>query len=109
MGCALTAIVEDGRVTSVQGQSCPIGKNYAEKEVSDPRRIVTSSVKVRGGEIQMLSVKTREDIQKGKIFDCIASLRGIEVKAPVQIGDIIVRNVAGTGVDVIATKTIPIG
>ena len=54
----------------------------------------------------MVSVKTRNDIPKGKIFDCVQALKGVTVEAPVHIGDVIVSDVAGTGVDVIATKEI---
>ena len=52
----------------------------------------------------MVSVKTKEDIPKDKIFDCVRALKGITVKAPVRIGDVILADVAGTGVDVVATK-----
>ena len=52
----------------------------------------------------MVSVKTKEDIPKGKIFDCVKALKNVEVAAPVHIGDVLVKDVAGTGVDVIATK-----
>ena len=54
----------------------------------------------------MVSVKTKNDIPKGKIFDCVKALKGVEVEAPVHIGDVIVADVAGTGVDVIATKEV---
>ena len=54
----------------------------------------------------MVSVKTKSDIPKGKIFDCVKALKGVSVKAPVHIGDVIVSDVAGTGVDIIATKEI---
>lgn len=54
----------------------------------------------------MVSVKTKEDIPKGKIFDCVKALKSVEVAAPVHIGDVLVKNVAGTGVDVIATKNV---
>ena len=52
----------------------------------------------------MVSVKTKEDIPKGKIFDCVKALKGIEKEAPVKIGDVILKDVAGTGVDIVATK-----
>ena len=54
----------------------------------------------------MVSVKTREDIPKEKIFDCIKSLKGVEVEAPVHIGDVILPDAAGTGVDIVATKNV---
>ena len=104
MGCPLTVTMENGQVASVEGNTCKRGEVYAQKEVTNPTRIVTSSVGVEGGKSLRVSVKTREDIPKGKIFDIVKELKGVTVKAPVAIGDVIVRNVAGTGVDIIATK-----
>ena len=71
-----------------------------------PTRTVTSSVIVEGGEIARASVKTASDIPKGKIFDIMEEIRGVIVKAPVKLGDVIIKDAAGTGVDVIATKTV---
>ena len=82
------------------------GKIYAEKEVTNPTRIVTSTVRVTGGSADMVSVKTKEDIPKGKIFDCVKALKGIVVAAPVHIGDVVLANVADTGVDIVATKNV---
>ena len=88
----------------ITGNTCPRGDAYARKEVTNPTRIVTSTVKVEGGKVDMVSVKTKEDIPKGKIFECVKALKGITVKAPVHIGDVILKDVAGTGIDIIATK-----
>ena len=106
MGCPLIVTMEAGEVISVTGNTCKRGDVYARKEVTNPTRIVTSTVRVAGGSIDMVSVKTREDIPKGKIFDCVKALRGIEVPAPVHIGDVILKNVADTGVDIVATKNV---
>ena len=106
MGCPLTVEMEGDEVISVTGNTCKRGDSYARKEVSNPTRIVTSTVKVTGGKADMVSVKTREDIPKGKIFDCVKALKGVEVKAPVHIGDVIVPNAAGTGIDIVATKNV---
>lgn len=106
MGCPLTVVMNDGEVVSVSGNTCKRGDIYARKEVTNPTRIVTTTVEVEGGSADMVSVKTREDIPKGKIFDCVKALKGIVVKAPVQIGDVIVPDVAGTGVDIVATKSV---
>lgn len=106
VGCMLEVILEDGVVINVKGNTCIIGKNYAEKECTNPTRIVTSSVRVRNGEINAVSVKTKSDIPKNKIMQCIEELRGVAVEAPVKTGDIILTDVAGTGVNVIATKSI---
>lgn len=104
MGCPLTVGIENGEVVSVTGNTCPRGDAYAHKEVTNPTRIVTSTVKVEGGTVDMVSVKTKEDIPKGKIFDCVKALKDITLKAPVRIGDVVVSNVADTGVDIVATK-----
>ena len=106
MGCPLTVKMEHGEVVSVTGNTCKRGDNYARKEVTNPTRIVTSTVRITGGSEAMVSVKTKEDIPKGKIFDCVKALKNVEVAAPVHIGDVLVKDVAGTGVDVIATKNV---
>lgn len=104
-GCAVTVTLEDGTVVSVRGNSCPRGDAYARAEVTNPMRVVTTTVPVRGSEIEhMVSVKTAGDVPKGRVFDVVKALRGIEVTAPVRIGDVILADVAGTGVDVVATK-----
>jgi CxxC motif-containing protein len=106
LGCPITVTLEQKEVTAVTGNTCPRGDAYARKEVTNPTRIVTSTVRVAGGTSVMVSCKTKEDIPKGKIFDVIEALRDVSVPAPIQIGDILVRDVAGTGVDVVATKEV---
>ena len=106
LGCPLTVTVENNEVTSVTGNTCPRGDAYARKEVTNPTRIVTSTVRVSGGVSPMVSCKTASDIPKGKIFAVTESLKEVCVKAPVAIGDVVLANAAGTGVDVVATKNI---
>ena len=106
MGCPLVVTMDGGDVVSVTGNTCKRGEIYGRKEVTNPTRIVTSTVRVSGGSIDMVSVKTKEDIPKGKIFDCVKALKTVEVAAPVHIGDVIMKDVAGTGVDVVATKNV---
>ncbi len=105
LGCALTVTV-DGDELTVKGNTCPRGAEYGRKEILHPSRTVTSTVAAEGGEIPRLSVKTRTDIPKEKIFDVMEVIRKTKVKAPVSLGDVIIENVCGTGVDVIATKTL---
>ena len=101
MGCPLTVVMNGEEVVSVTGNTCKRGDVYARKEVTNPTRIVTSTVRVSGGSIDMVSVKTKEDI-----LECVKALKGIEVPAPVHIGDVILENVADTGVDIVATKNV---
>lgn len=105
MGCPLTVELDDGgEILSVTGYTCKRGEIYARKEVINPTRIVTSTVEVEGGRVARISVKTKEDIPKGKIFQCMKALKGVTVKAPVHIGDVVLSNVADTGVDMVATR-----
>ena len=106
MGCPITVTMENGQIQSIEGFTCKRGETYARKEVTNPTRIVTSTVRVAGGAAPVVSVKTAQDIPKGMIFACTEALRQVVVSAPVAIGDVVLRNVAGTGVDVVATKAV---
>ena len=105
LGCPLTVTMDKDEIT-VTGNTCPRGDAYARKEVTNPTRVVTSTVRLEGGTIDRVSVKTADDIPKGKIFDCMEQIRKTAVKAPVAIGDVIIPDCAGTGVAVIATKNV---
>lgn len=108
MGCPLTVKIDSGEVLSVEGNTCKRGAVYGRKEVTNPTRIVTTTVRVCGGRENMVSVKTQTDIPKDKIFDCIYALKDITLAAPVYIGDVILQNVADTGISVIATKNVEV-
>ena len=97
-GCRLK-IDDDMNVT---GNTCPRGDAYARKELTSPTRIVTSSVKVEGGKV--VSVKTASDIPKDRIFDIVRELKNVTAVPPVKIGDVIKHDIAGTGVDIVATS-----
>lgn len=105
LGCQLAVTLDAGEVVSVTGNSCKRGETYGRKEVTNPTRIVCSSVPVVGSpQGGMVSVKTAQDIPKGKIFAVMEEISGAFVTPPVEIGDVVIANVAGTGVDVIATR-----
>ena len=106
LGCNLSVQMKGTEIVNVSGNTCKKGDEYARKEVTNPTRIVTSLVKVKNGNIAVVSVKTKEDIPKSKIYDCIKELKNIEVEAPIKIGDVILSNVAKTGVDIVATRNI---
>ena len=106
LGCNITVDQEGTDIKNIAGNTCPRGADYVTKELTDPRRIVTSLVRVQGGELPVVSVKTAADIPKDKIQDCIKVLKNIELSAPVHMGDIVVENICGTGVDIIATANV---
>jgi len=106
MGCLLTVEHDDSGIKKVLGNQCKRGELYAAKEVLNPRRIVTSVVPVLNGTEDMVSVKTATDIPKELMKQCVIELKNIKVEAPVEIGQVIVENICGTNVCVIATKRV---
>ena len=103
MGCLVTVTMEGGNITDIRDFVCKKGKEYAQDEVTNPTRMVTAVLSVEGS-LEPLSVKTQRFIPKEKIFDCLKEIYGSKLKKPVSIGDVIIADVCGTGVDVVATK-----
>ena len=104
LGCHLSVDDKDAANIKVTGNTCPRGVTYAVSEVTQPKRMVTSSVPVTGSSVQRVSVKTSAPIPKSKIFDCLAEIRKLRVNAPVAIGDVLLANVCDSGADIIATR-----
>lgn len=106
MGCRITVTHQSDGSLQITGNTCNRGAEYAEKELTNPTRTVTSTVPVTNGKQRVVSVKTKEDIPKGRIMDCIKALKEVKLEAPVAIGDVALANAAGTGVDIIVTKNV---
>ena len=100
-GCEMEVSADGGNV-SVTGNSCPKGLEYAQAEIANPTRMVTGLVRVAGMR-KPLPVKTRVAIPKGKIDEVLFAMHQATVQLPVRIGDVVVPDVAGTGVDIVAT------
>lgn len=101
MGCRITVENVDGE-RRVSGNTCKRGEAYAIQETTCPMRTLTTLVSVKGGEGPLCPVKTANVIPKTKIGEALAQARVASVEAPVRIGDVIVKNIAGTGVDLVA-------
>jgi CxxC motif-containing protein len=108
MGCTLAAVSDQNTVESVQGNRCRKGLAYAQSEISDPKRMLSSTVKIWGGIHQMVPVHTRNPIPRKCIFELLVQLKQIELKAPVEMGQIVLADICGTGVDVIASRDLPV-
>lgn len=107
MGCALRVEMNGKEVVSIEGNTCPRGAEYGKNEVTHPVRTVTSTVKATEGIRPVVSCKTAGEVPKEKIFDVLDEVKKVKVAAPVTMGDVIVSNIAGTGVDLIATSSLP--
>ena len=105
VGCVMH-VVKDGDSIEVTGNSCKRGYTYAADEMTNPKRMVTSSVSAEDGDMPLVSVKTEEAIPKGKIDEILNEIKKLRVKSPVHIGDVLIANVCGTGVDIIATRNV---
>ena len=106
LGCQLTVTVADGAARQVAGNACPRGERYAREEVSRPVRMVTSTVPVRGGEIPRVSVKTAAAVPKEAVFAVMAQIHTLTLDAPVRAGQVLLPDIAATGVPLVATKTV---
>lgn len=105
MGCCLDIEI-DGQSYKVTGNRCKRGEDYAVKELISPMRVLTSTIRLKNSYIKKLPVRTDGVIPKGLMFECIKVLKTLEAEAPVKMGDIIVPNILGTGVNVISSRSV---
>ena len=107
IGCKILVKTDGTQLEIVGGNKCERGIEYARNEALDPRRMLTTSVFVNDGEWPLVSVKSSKPIPKEKLFSVLKEIRRITVKAPVKSGQTIIKNAANTGIDIVATKTVP--
>ena len=91
---------------NVTGNTCPRGAQYAKDELTNPKRMITSIMRVKNRENCVVSVKTSQAIPKGKIFDVMKEIDRVQVEAPTKIGDVAIKDVLGLGADILITKNI---
>jgi CxxC motif-containing protein len=99
-GCHLTV----DEHLNVTGNFCPRGAVYGKQEVTNPTRVVTSTVRIDQAELALCPVKTAQPIPKKKIFEVMASINEVHLTAPVHIGDVVIGDAAATGVAVVVTR-----
>ncbi len=104
LGCGIKVEKNGNQILSITGNKCKRGYDYSYEEVTYPKRTLTTTVKTENG--LMLPVKSNKALPKEKILLCMNVINGIKVKTPVNIGDIIVKNILDTGVDIVASKNI---
>ena len=101
-GCALEVELNKKEVISVKGNACKRGVIYAENECTHPKRTVTSTVKCEDGSV--VACKTSDTVPKERVFDVMKAINAVSANNNLQIGDIIIKNVLGLGVNVVATS-----
>lgn len=105
-GCKLTAEWQDSANVQITGYNCKRGREYGKAEAVHPARSVTSTVLVKDGVRRLVPVKTEKEVPKEKIFACMEEIRRLTVKAPVWIGQVVMENIAGTGVALVAAGNV---
>ena len=107
MGCQAELTVQGKQVLDVKGCNCKQGTAYVVEEYTAPKRVLTTTVRLRGGTVSMLPVRTSKPIPKELLRSAVVALREVEVEAPTKIGDAILDNLFDTGVDVVASRSVP--
>lgn len=109
MGCRIRVVCENGKLLDAEGQACKRGLDYVRTELTDPRRMVATTVRVHGGRWPLVPVRTAAPVPKASIRNILSLLRQIQLQAPVTLGQVILADAAGTGVDVVASRDMPVG
>ena len=104
VGCIARVTIENGKITEIEGLECPRGEEYVRRELEAPVRDFFTTVRIKGAKIPVLPVRSTQPIPKDKILDCVLELANVVADAPVEAGEIIVRNPLGLEVDIIATR-----
>ncbi|MBU0571147.1 MAG: DUF1667 domain-containing protein [Candidatus Omnitrophica bacterium] len=106
IGCRLDVTCDKEHIIDVQGNTCPRGVKYAEKEIFHPERVVTTTVRISGSGIALLPVKTAGTIPKELAVKVLKLAFKVSVQAPVKAGDVIIKDVLNTGIDLVATRSL---
>jgi CxxC motif-containing protein len=105
-GCEITTTLDGYSIVEIEGNVCNLGREYVTEEVTDPRRIVTTTVKVKNGDYPLVPVWTNVPVPKDEILKIMDTLREIELEAPVEIDQVVVKNILDTKADVITSSKV---
>lgn len=105
VGCRMKVTETETGRWLVEGNTCKRGQIYAKKEMTNPTRILPTTVKIKNGFLRRLPVKTNGAIPKGKLFEAMKIINTVEVEAPIKVGQVIIENILDTGIDVVASRS----
>ena len=107
VGCTIQAKIEDGQLVEAEGQGCKRGVAFVREELTAPRRMITTTIQVKGGQLPLVPVRSSMPVPKDKLLAIADVLRSIELRAPVVEHQIVMQDVLGTGVDIITSRSMP--
>ncbi len=106
MGCHITVEGEGDNILSIEGYTCKRGQEYAANEFAHPVRILTTTIKTDSKKNPLVPVRSEKPLPKEKIMDCMKAVRECEAHIPVNVYDVLIKDVCGTGINIVATGTI---
>ena len=106
VGCALTVVLDGTKLLEVEGNVCARGVEYAKNEAVNPTRIFTSTVRVRGASLPVCPVRSRKPLPLREVFRVSREVAKLTLDAPLEIGQVIIEDVCGSGVDIVASRTL---
>jgi len=106
VGCSITVTLNGKEVHDIKGNSCKRGAEYAAAESTNPVRTLTTSMRVVNGKSRMVPVKSQNPLPKGLLMDCMGVINQYTLKAPIVIGEVVVKNILNTGIDIVATSNV---
>jgi len=106
VGCEVDVEVQDGSILSITGNKCDKVKEFVLQELKEPMRVLTTTVRIKGAKWAMLPVRTDKSIPKRLFLQAIEELASIDLQAPVHISEVIIRDIAGSGANIVATRTV---
>jgi CxxC motif-containing protein len=104
VGCEITVTGIGKTIEKIEGNECKRGIQYATDEFTDPRRILTTTVKIDGANLPVVSVRSDKPLPKNIIFNCMEVLKKVCIQAPVKMGQVVIENILDTGVNIITTR-----
>ncbi len=105
IGCEIDVEVQDGDIVSMEGNKCKKSEEFVLQELKEPMRVLTTTVRVNGARWAMLPVRTDKSIPKRLFFQVIGELSDVELQAPVKLSEVIIKDIAGTDANIVATRT----
>ncbi|MBS3873428.1 MAG: DUF1667 domain-containing protein [Dethiobacter sp.] len=105
LSCLGEVTIEKGEITIIKNMTCRRGELYAREEVVAPRRMLTTTVRIIGGELPLLPVVSEGVLPKDKVLACARHLADIVVHAPIKEGDVVCRDILGLGVNIVASRS----
>ena len=104
IGCEIDVEVKNGEIVSMEGNKCTKSEDFVRQELVEPMRTLTTTVRIEGARWPMLPVRTDRPIPKRLFFDVMKEVAGVEMRAPVKVSDVVLKDVAGSGADIIASR-----